>query len=97
MTCPACRAQFTEDDLDRLQVQEIALLPNVEPCHAARMLGMPAAALHEQRHLLEAKPNPLPGIDYVFPLTAIRRFAAERRLAITPGPVVLWLDKPAQT
>lgn len=68
------------------------------------MLSQPPATLFDQRQSLKAiypwsDPDlALLGIDFVFPITAIRRFATERNLRITPLPAsggVLWITAPA--
>ena len=97
ISCPRCDTQFTEVQLEQLMLQELTQIPVVDPLRAGNMLSEPTAKIFEQRHMLE----PIYGVlqlDVVFPITAIRRFATERNLTITPRPVengVLWINTPA--
>jgi hypothetical protein len=63
---------------------------------AANMLNQRPEWVAEQRQMLEPIYGGLSS-DFVFPITAIRRFAREQNLSVTPRPIengVLWFNRP---
>lgn len=93
-TCPSCGASFTEMQLEQLQGEQVSRLPVVDLRAASAMLGRPPESIRAEWDLLEPIYGVL-GLDFVFPITAIRRYASERNLAPSRAPRVLLIDRPA--
>jgi hypothetical protein len=91
--CPACGTHFTAGQTEQLQMREIQDIPMVDVRCAARMFNQTQQWIFERRQVL--KPiHGYRGLDFVFPLAAIRRFATEQKLTLTPRPIVngvLWV------
>jgi hypothetical protein len=96
VACPSCGTPFTGEQVEGFQLKELTSIPVVDVLHAARMLGRPPDWVGAQRQLFEPIYGAL-SLDFVFPLTAIRRFAREQGLALTPLPIengLLWVNRP---
>jgi hypothetical protein len=98
--CPACGARWSAAQIEALQVEELAKIPVVDPLRAGRMLARTVNWILQQRSALEAMHSvTLSGttqaVEVGFPLTALRRFATERNLAVRPlaANSVLWVDR----
>jgi len=98
VVCPVCRTPFTAAQVEEFQMKELTSIPVVDVLRAARMLSRPPDWIGAQRQLLEPIYGvPSLSLDLVFPLTAIRRFAREQGLALTPVPIEngpLWVNRP---
>jgi hypothetical protein len=96
LDCPACGSHFAEVEVEGLQMQEIDSVPAVDVLRAARMLDQSPDWIAQRRQMLDAIPGGLE-LPFVFPLTAVRRFATEQSLSITPLPVggALWIKRPS--
>ena len=100
LDCPACGTHFSEQQVDGVQIQEITSVPVVDVLRAAKMLNQPEEWIVHNRQLLDPMPGAALGLSFVFPLTAISRFATERNLSITPlSPTngALWLQQESNT
>ena len=93
INCPKCGTHFTEVQVDSAQLEELSSVPVVDVVRAARMLNRPQEWIVQQKQLLDPIPAAALGLDFVFPLTAIRRFATELGLPIKPlaAGVALWI------
>jgi hypothetical protein len=88
--------RFTERQVEQLQMQQLEQIPVVDILRAANMLNQSVGWILERRASLEPIHHVL-GLDIVFPITAVGRFAVESNLPLTPRPIesgVLWVDRP---
>lgn len=98
--CPACSTHFPEVDVERLQREQITKIPVVDLHRAQDMLGRPAEWINERRLSRELEPVYYGKLrlDFVIPITAIRRLANKYNLPVKPRPIsagsLLWIDRP---
>ncbi|MDR3719762.1 MAG: hypothetical protein P4K98_13265 [Bryobacteraceae bacterium] len=96
VTCLGCGTRFTERQVEQLQIQQLEQIPVVDILRAANMLNQTEGWIFERRASLEPMHH-VRGLDVVFPITAVRRFAIESNLPLTPRPIengVLWVNRP---
>jgi hypothetical protein len=102
ITCPGCGTVFAEDQVEQIRMQELEEIPVVDFLRLKQMLSQTEDYILDHRAALEAQPGsdarqPNLVFEMIFPISAVRRFATERNLLLTPRPVkngLLWIKRP---